>query len=536
MGISANNWRKNWAIGAATVVAMLLVGMVDYLTGPRFGMLMFYLAPVCYSAWRAGRKAGIAMAFASALTWYLAQRLDPAHLFPPAILLWNAFVAFGVMVVSASLTANVTERIRVESALRITQQDLERVVQERTAELARANAVLTAEIAERNAAQDKLKLLNETLEERVADRSAAAERRSLELARSEAALRRQTSLLQSILDNIADCVIVADASAKIILYNPAAERLLRPRDNRDNRDTAESGDTAEFFKSAGQHDTWRRLLRRAVRGGSIDGEEIPARSADGKRALWLSASGRPIVDDAGKPSGAVLVLRDVTSHRLLEKQIIEISDREQSRMGQELHDGLCQHLVGIGFASELLRENLSHKALPEAVRAEKIADMVNQAITLARQLARGLYPVRLEIDGLPSALDELAQRARLLHSVDCEFVSEGSVQIHDPAAGFNLYRIAQEAVNNAVKHSRCKRLSLSLEAVEDEITLAIKDDGIGIPTAPVNPEGMGMHIMNYRAQVIGASLNIRRGIAGGSVVTCSYRNENRKDPDPASPG
>jgi PAS domain S-box-containing protein len=433
------------------------------------------------------------------------------------------------MVVSALLAATVAERTRVENALRMTQQDLERRVQERTVELAQANAVLKAEIADRTEAQAKLKQLNETLEQRVVERSAAAERRSQELAESEAALRRQRGVLQSILDSIGDSVVVVDAKARVILFNPAAQRLLQPQLR---GITVDSGDTTDL-RVSGDLD-WRRLLQRAVQGASIDGEEIVIRSIDGTKSLWLSATGRPFVDEPGKPAGAVVVFRDVTSHRLLEKQIIEISDREQCRMGQELHDGLCQHLVGIGFAVELLREHLAQKGNSESVRAETISDMVNQSITLARQLARGLYPVRLDIDGLPSALDELAQRIRNQHSVECDFTCEGSVLIHDPAAGFNLYRIAQEAVNNAVKHGQCSRIQMCLEAVEDEITLTIKDNGVGIPQPPSNPEGMGLHIMNYRAQVIGAALHIRRGIGGGSVVTCSYRNEKRKDNVPVS--
>ena len=152
----------------------------------------------------------------------------------------------------------------------------------------------------------------------------------------------------------------------------------------------------------------------------------------------------------------MVVYTDLSARKLMERQVAEVSDREQCRLGQDLHDTLCQHLVSIGFASELLRQKLEKHKLAEASQAEAIVEMVNEGISQARHLARGLYPVRLEIEGLASALEELAETTQARNNVSCQFSSEEQIQIRDAVAGNNLYRIAQEAVNNALKHGRCK--------------------------------------------------------------------------------
>jgi signal transduction histidine kinase len=268
---------------------------------------------------------------------------------------------------------------------------------------------------------------------------------------------------------------------------------------------------------------------RAIRGEVINGAEFFLRGAEGSEGIWLTATGRPLLDEKGRGQGGVVVLSDITSRKSLEKQIAEISDREQRRIGQDLHDGLCQHLVSIAFAGELLREKLARQQLAEAAQAEAIVEMVNEGISEARNLARGLYPVRLEVDGLASALEELAAGTQERTGIVCRFSCDAPVCIFDEVAGSNLYRITQEAVNNAVKHAECQTISIGLGAVEEEVTLTIKDDGAGFTGAESNSEGsggMGLSIMKYRAKMIGASLDIRPGYGGGTIVICSFHNED----------
>jgi signal transduction histidine kinase len=384
---------------------------------------------------------------------------------------------------------------------------------------------LQAEVAERTQAQAALKLLNETLEQRVAERSVAAEQRAGQLAESEAALRQQTSILQSILNSMGDGVIVADAKGRILLFNPAAQRLIR----------AGLGAVApgDFFE---QHQIYhsdnrpasqgnQHPLVRAMRGEVIDGAEIFLRNSDSSEGLWLMATGRPLMDEQGRIQGGVVVYTDLTVRKMMERQVAEISDREQRRIGQDLHDTLCQQLVSISFATELLRDKLERYKLTEAAQAEHINEMVNDSISQARHLARGLYPVRLEVEGLASALEELAETTQARNNVKCKFSAEEQILIYDTVAGNNLYRIAQEAINNALKHSHCRNISIALGAVDEEVLLTIKDDGVGFPDGAEYRAGMGLHIMNYRAQMIAASLDIRRGAGGGTIVLCSFHNE-----------
>jgi signal transduction histidine kinase len=163
--------------------------------------------------------------------------------------------------------------------------------------------------------------------------------------------------------------------------------------------------------------------------------------------------------------------------------------------------------------------------MAEAAQVETIVEMVNEGISEARNLARGLYPVRLEVDGLASALEELAAGTQARTGLACRFSCDAPVCVFDEVAGSNVYRIAQEAVNNAVKHADCRSISIGLDAVEEEVTLTVKDDGVGFPGAGGRPGGMGLSIMHYRAKMIGASLDIRRGAGGGTIVICSFHNE-----------
>jgi signal transduction histidine kinase len=508
------------------LIMVVYIGTLDYVTGQMVALPVFYLVPVLFVAWFGGRWPGISIAFAASLIWFGAKCMEAVSIDRHLLLLWNSLQRLGLYSMCAVLTSEVGERKRVEQALRLAQEDLEARVRERTQELAETNVVLQSEIAERTETEKKLKVLNETLEERVAERSAAAEDRARDLARSEEALREQTSILSSILNSMGDGVIVADASAKILLFNPAAERLIRA-----GLATVDGGESSEDSQSylpdaLTACPTHEHPLLRAIRGEMVDGAEVFLRPTDSSAGIWLTATGRPLIDENGRVKGGVLVYTDISSRKLMEKQIAEVSDREQRRIGQDLHDSLCQHLVSVAFAAELLRDRLAQQGLAEAAQVENISEMVNEGISQARHLARGLYPVRLEVDGLSSALEELAAQVQARHNVACHFSCDEPVLIYDEVAGNNLYRIAQEAVNNSIKHGRGRNISIGLGAVEDELTLTIKDDGRGFPDAPASPQGMGLHIMNYRARMIGASLDIRRGVGGGTIVICSFHNEH----------
>lgn len=219
---------------------------------------------------------------------------------------------------------------------------------------------------------------------------------------------------------------------------------------------------------------------------------------------------------------------EMVERERLEKEILDVSERERRRIGHDLHDGLGQHLTGTALAGKVLEDRLAARALPEAGDAGRIVTLVEEAIELTRGLARGLSPVALEVEGLTDALRELAARTTRQFHVACEFHG-GDNDSDDPHVGpaesdvaMHLYRIAQEAVTNAVRHGGARRLDLALDATDGSLTLTVTDDGVGLPApADRRPGGMGLRIMAHRASIMGAGFDVRRGTPRGTVVRCA---------------
>lgn len=216
--------------------------------------------------------------------------------------------------------------------------------------------------------------------------------------------------------------------------------------------------------------------------------------------------------------------RVLSERQRLEKEVLEISNREQQRIGQDLHDGLCQQLGGIAFMTQALERKLKTKLLAEAADAARITQLLSQGVATARNLAKGLSPVKPQADGLMAALRELASLTQDLFGIACVFRPERPVLVHDNATAIHLYRIAQEALNNAVKHAQATEVLIELSSAESETILTVKDNGRGLPEVLDRPQGMGLNIMNYRAHMIGAALDVRRDSPGGTIVRCSLRH------------
>lgn len=230
---------------------------------------------------------------------------------------------------------------------------------------------------------------------------------------------------------------------------------------------------------------------------------------------WLHWTLQPV---AGQPIIQASA-RDITAQRHLEKEIMEISDREKDRLGRDLHDGLCQKLAGIAALSTSLSRRLgSHSEFGAA--AAEIASLLTQTIIKARNLARGLNPVNLDGSGLIGALDAFAVNTQAMFAIPCIFRCNRSTLWLGADVETHLYRIAQEAVQNAVSHGRAGRISLTLSLVKGRGTLVIRDNGIGIK-ADYN-SGNGMHTMDYRARLIGASLSVLPGYRNGTRVACAF--------------
>jgi signal transduction histidine kinase len=211
---------------------------------------------------------------------------------------------------------------------------------------------------------------------------------------------------------------------------------------------------------------------------------------------------------------------DITERKRLEREVFQISDLEQRRIGQDLHDGICQDLAGIELRCEVLERNLERKSSPLAAQAGEIGRHVREVIGQTRSLARGLSPVVVESEGLMSALAELAARTTTTFDVQCHLTSGTPVPMRDPAVATHLYRIAQEAVANAIKHGKARTIEISLAGKADNIVLTIADDGLGFGPGPGAGKGMGLRIMRYRAGNIGATLLIQRRGGGGTAIVC----------------
>ncbi len=236
---------------------------------------------------------------------------------------------------------------------------------------------------------------------------------------------------------------------------------------------------------------------------------------------WIHERAFPVRDAAGEVYRIAGIADDITERKLIEKELLEISDREQCRFGQDLHDGLCQHLAGLEYLTQSLKASLADKGQAEADQAAEIATLIGQASGHAHDLARGLSPVPLEAAGLRSALQELAATTERLFSVQCELRADATVLIHDNGVATHLYRIAQEAVSNAIKHGQARRIVISLVRDRHWTVLSIKNDGAELPEHRPRGAGLGGRIMNFRASMIGGVIELQHGPDRQPVVVCS---------------
>jgi signal transduction histidine kinase len=211
---------------------------------------------------------------------------------------------------------------------------------------------------------------------------------------------------------------------------------------------------------------------------------------------------------------------EIQERARLEKELLEISERGQRKIGHDLHDSLGQHLTATALASQVLTEQLENKSLPESASARHLVKLVEEAILLTRTFARGLHPVEVEAEGLMDGFHELARITSERFKVSCEFECPEPVLLHDAASSTHLYRIAQEAITNAIRHGKAKNINIGLENAAGVITLTVTDNGIGLAENARAGQGMGLRIMAYRANMIGATFHIGRLPGSGTRVTC----------------
>jgi PAS domain S-box-containing protein len=336
-----------------------------------------------------------------------------------------------------------------------------------------------------------------------------------ELKRAEQELQEERNFASAVLDTVGALVMVLGPDGRIVRFNRACEQTSGYSPNE------AAGKRAWDLFTAPEDRAGFQVVFDSLRAGEPPSHfesRWVTRTGDDRLISWSSTS---LTTARGVVEHVIMTGIDVTESKRLERAILDISAREQRRIGQDLHDGLGQHLTGIAFMSKVLEQKLGEKALPEASEAAKIVQLVNEAIHMTRELSRGLLPVLSQPGGLMPALEQMASEVQDLFRISCVFTCGEPVLIRDYAVATHLYHIAQEAVNNAIKHGQAARISVFLSAGAEWSVLAVEDNGKGISKSP-STSGMGLHIMGYRAKMVGGAIEVRRLTGGGTLVKCSF--------------
>ena len=239
----------------------------------------------------------------------------------------------------------------------------------------------------------------------------------------------------------------------------------------------------------------------------------------------------PYRDPSGAVVGLVESFVDITELREAQKQILNAAESEQRRVGRDVHDGLVQHLSGIAYMAQVIARRLKENGSEEAQPTEEIAHLLHDSVSQARRLARGLCPEVLATDGIVPGLRELTRFTEKLYDIPCETIvsapesADGASPLDtlDTTVQTHLYRIAQEAVNNAVRHASPTRVLLRIGVESEAIVLVVEDDGKGVPEPRDTAKGMGLRSMEYRAKLIGAAWTVEPRPDGGTIVRCVLR-------------
>jgi PAS domain S-box-containing protein len=379
---------------------------------------------------------------------------------------------------------------------------------------------------------------------------AELEMQNEELRRAQSELAQAHDRFQDLYDFAPVGYLTFDARGTILEVNLTAAKMLGvPRQKL-------VGQKLSHFIARESQDHFH-LHRQQIKGEGASGEcELSLRRADGEslvvqmqsvafshpisqarqnRAALIDVAERKRAEAALKEMAAQLEERvaqrtteltranerlreQMAEHKRLEKEILEIREREQQRIGRDLHDGLGQHLHGVSYFCALLGAKLKEKSLPEAAEAGRIVQLLADAVKLSHDVAAGLQPVQSGPKGLVSAVRQLAAHIRSVYAVDCRFHGPKTFSLGDHAAATHLYRIVQEAVHNAVKHGHPSRIRISLIPRGGQMFLRVADNGSGLPRIRRDSKSMGLQIMQSRAEALGGSLAVQRARGGGTEV------------------
>lgn len=342
--------------------------------------------------------------------------------------------------------------------------------------------------------------------------SAAELTRTIRYAIERCRILSRLRIQAEILRNVHDAVFYVTSQGVVRDWNEGAVRIFGVP-----RETAVGRLLTEICPHPNGHPFFRSIIP-AIRKEGVAEEVIHCHTGGG-RDVYVRAKATPM--DRHGEEGYVFCASDITKEKKLEAELVRISENEQRRIGQDIHDDLCSQLSGIGCLTKVLENRLRAGHAEEADMIAGITEMVSQAGTKAREIAKGLVPAVLETQGLASALRELTARRRELFGANCIAVVTDDARIEKvpDAISIQIYRIAQEAMTNAIRHSDAEIIELTLEVVDGMLELNVRDDGKGMSREP-SEAGMGLMTMRRRAEMIDAEFSIQASPGGGTRIRC----------------
>jgi hypothetical protein len=320
------------------------------------------------------------------------------------------------------------------------------------------------------------------------------------------------SRLASIVESSQDAIIGIVPDGTIVSWNSGAEKILG------YHFSEVIGNNISMFTPSNYPNELPEKIEQLKKGLPASHYESIRQTKNGD-VLEMSILPSPIINKKGKMTGISFIARDITEKKNLEKEIIEIGEKERERIGQDLHDSLGQLLTGILLNVKALENEAKNSSLKQITdKTIDIEALIKDAIQQTRQLAKNLVPIKLQTEGLPRALAELANYAETIYYKDVELSLDEHISELDAITETQLYHIAQEAVNNAVKHGMGTKIFISLKIVQSELVLTIKDNGKGI--SDNHGVGLGIRIMNYRANLLNGTIFIHAEENEGTLVLC----------------
>jgi PAS domain S-box-containing protein len=349
-----------------------------------------------------------------------------------------------------------------------------------------------------NSFMEKLEAYSRDLKAQITERRQAQE-----------ALQESEERYRSVMEAAPDPIIVYDMDGYVTYFNPAFTRVF-------GYTLEESlGKKMDHFVPEEQ---WKQAMEgiQAILEGHVLPRTETTRKAKDGRVIEVTLRGSVYRDKNGNPLGTVITHRDVSQVKQLEKAIMEIGEKERQKIGNDLHDDLCPHLIGVEGLSKVLKSRVEKTAPDMGRSAENITRLIQEAIQKTRLLARGLCPVYFK-HGLLSSLQELVTNTRTVHQVTCALMYHETIPWGNDMVNSNIYHIAQEAVQNAIRHGDADHIIIEIACRKSTFSLAVSDNGTGFEPSG-EYRGMGLRIMNYRAKLMGASLDIESGNTGTCIT------------------